>query len=80
MRRISLVRFYYDIGKYQDYTVESYYQAYRSGSLNNWESVPIEKTPFASANHEANDKKITGKGENYVKDERNLPPSNAPAK
>ena len=80
LRRISLVRFYYDIGKYQDYTVESYYQAYRSGSLNNWESVPIEKTPFASANHEANDKKITGKGENYVKDERNLPPSNAPAK
>ena len=77
---LILCGFYYDIGKYQDYTVESYYQAYRSDSLNNWESVPIEKTPFASANHEANDKKITEKGENYVRDERNLPPSNAPAK
>lgn len=64
LRRISIVRFYYDIDKYYDFTVDGYLRAERSGRLSNWEKTPIENTPFSPANNGVNDKK-TRKGDNH---------------
>lgn len=45
LRRINVVRHFYDVGKYHDYTVEEYLHAVRYGTMDDWETAP-DSVPF----------------------------------
>lgn len=52
LRRISTVRYYYDIGKFKDYTVDEYLHAVRYGLLNDWQNVTPQNTPFTPTDNQ----------------------------
>lgn len=48
LRRITTVRHYYAVGNYKDYSVEEYLKAVRNNTLNDWQYLPPEATPFSN--------------------------------